>query len=163
LTPKLFEVIGSNLWSAKDDEIKKAFTACDRLPKDDLAGRDGCYGGFGKEFPTLMADLDVNKVDELSDEKLKRVYDLCLLADSREGSAACMVHALNSLYWGGENDRGVSISYCNQMDNDYFQKSCFMALISAVYAYIDDRSYLNEFCSELPVGYDIECRQRLSS
>ena len=161
LTPHLFEFAGADLGFPTEKDYKTSFPYCDRLPKDG-ANRDACYGGFGKEFVVLAQERDIRKIDKMTDEQLSKVYEWCLLADNKEGSDACMVHAMNSLYWGGENDRGAAIRFCGVMTEPYYQKSCYLGLIDAVSFYIDDYNYREGFCQELPDGYREDCQQRLT-
>lgn len=162
LTPHLLQLAGADIGFPTQEDYKTAFPYCDRLPKDDGANRDACFGGFGKEFVVLAQDRDIRRIDQINEEQMKDVYGWCLLADNRGGSAACMLHAMNSLYWGGENDRGAAIRFCGVMTEPYYQKSCYLGLIDAVSFYIDDYNYREGFCQELPDGYREDCQQRLT-
>lgn len=163
LTPYLWEVVGADLGFPKADDFKKAFPLCDRLPKEDGANRDACYGGFGKEFVGLVLGRDIrgSALENITDAKLQQVYGWCLLAGNKEGSAACMLHALQALYWGGENDRSIALRFCDLISTPYYRNSCFLNLINAVSFYIEDTRYREEFCRAIPAVLQEECRGKL--
>src|SRR3989344_2099777 len=164
LTPHLFELGGANLGLPTEKNFKIAFPFCDALPDTLKAERDACYGGFGKEFVVLAKDRDVRKIDEMSDAELEKVYSWCKLADNKEGTGACILHAMQSLYWGGENNRGVAIRFCRNMNDETDNRStCFFPLIGVVNQYVSDQSYRQEFCSEIPEEYRFDCNNRLIS
>lgn len=164
LTPYLWEIVGADLGSPASKDFKKSFPLCDNLPADDGANRDACYGGFGKEFVGLVLGRDIrgSALENITDAQLQQVYDWCLLAGNKEGSAACMLHALQALYWGGENPKSIAIRYCNVPADSYYQRSCFMGLIDAVFFYIQDRSYKKAFCREIPRAYSKDCIRKLN-
>lgn len=164
LTPYLFQTAGADLGSPTPENFKKAFTFCNALPASDAPSRDACYGGFGKEFTVLARDRDIrqNSVENITDEQLAKVNEWCQLADSKEGGGACIVHAVNSLYWGGENNRTGAVRFCKLISDSYFQNTCMYNLITSVSFYIDDKNYRTDFCMDLPETYQSDCRQRLN-
>ncbi|MCE9549082.1 hypothetical protein K8Q98_01650 [Candidatus Nomurabacteria bacterium] len=164
LTPYLFEAVGANLGKPTAKDFAKAFKFCDLIPKDKSSERDACFGGFGKEFDGLVQGRDIRQgsINNLSSTQLKQIYDWCLLASNKLGINSCVVHALNSLYWGGENERSVSVNFCTQIEDEFFQGSCFNALINAVSYYIQDLNYRKLFCEELPEAYQPECNKILN-
>lgn len=163
LTPHLFGVVGADVGFPSPNDFEKAFTFCDKIPIDEFGNRDACYGGFGKEFVVLAAGRDIrtSTLEQVSDKQLRQSYEWCLLADSKEGTAACVLHATNSLYWGGENDRSLAIRFCSVIDEVYYQRSCFMNLIGNVSFYIQEQTYKKEFCEEIPLVYREECHAKL--
>ena len=163
LTPFLFEAAGADVGNPNAEDFKKAFKFCDQIPSAESGNRGACFGGFGKEFDGLVQRRDIRQgsINSISSEKLKQIYDLCLLAGDREGQRSCLTHAMNSLYWGGENDRAVSVRFCNEVSDPDFKQSCFSSLTSAVSYYIKDRSYRGEYCSEIPNDYKEECKRVL--
>ena len=163
LTPYLWEVVGANLGFPQAEDFEKSFVLCDNLPLDDVSNRDACYGGFGKEFVSLVLGRDIRAqaLENITDEQLKQIYEWCQLAGNQDGSSACTVHAVYSLYWGGENDRGLAIRFCGIIDDSYYQHSCFMNLIDNVAFYINEQTYKKEFCEELPFVYREACQGKL--
>ena len=159
LTPHLFEVAGINTWTP----TTKAFPFCEGISIQDTSSRDACYGGFGKEFIgwALGRDIRTSSVQNITEEQLELVYDSCLLAGSNEGSLSCIKGAMSSLFWGGENDRSVAISFCSFMPDSYYQNACFEHLIGAVDYYIKNDGYKIEFCGEIPDTYQEECHKKL--
>ena len=144
-------------------DFEKAFPLCERLPVSDLRNRNSCYGGFGKEFTVLAMGRDIraSSIEKVTNEQLERIYDWCLLAKKREGIEACLSSAMQSLYWGGENDRRIATRFCSVLRDPYYERSCFMDLTGAVGYYIQDKNYRREFCQELPASYREICEGKL--
>lgn len=163
LTPHLFEAAGADLGWPLPEHFQKAFLFCNKIPLADSQNRDACYGGFGKEFVVLAKVRDIRKVEQMSDKELVRVYGWCRLADNQEGTRSCIFHAVQSLYWGGENNRGTAVRFCRLVSNTTYQISCFERLIGAVGFYIKDQYYRNSFCSELPYELQENCKSRLGT
>lgn len=160
LTPNLLKAAGANLANPGPADFEKAFKFCDEIPEIDTMYRDVCYGGFGKEFVVLAKNRDVRNIENITNEELTTIYEWCLLARDEEGIKACINHALQSLYWGGENNRGVAVNFCSLVQNQFHQLSCFRTLIGAVSFYINDADYKREFCEELPPIYHEKCRNK---
>lgn len=162
LTPFLWEVVGANMASPTVTDFEKAFKLCDSLSEDDERIREACYGGFGKEFIVLAKSRDIRKIENMTDEELRNVYEWCTLAKIPLGIAACINNAASSLYWGGENNRNTVIRYCNNIVDENFRDSCISYLIGNVKFYIDDPKYNREFCLELDTKYRQSCFSKLS-
>lgn len=161
ITPYLWEAAGADIAHPAGKDFAASFKFCDALPESDLAGRDACFGGFGKEFTTLANNRDIRSVDQMSDQQMRTVYDWCDLAGNKNGIAACVVHAMNSLYWGGENKPAGAIRLCNIISDEYQQRSCFMGLIQSVRTYQSDGVYRDAFCKDVPKSYAAPCREIL--
>lgn len=164
LTPFLWESVGADLGFPSADDFKRSFPICNTLAVDDGRDRDACFGGFGKEFVGLVQSRDIRKgaIGSITDQQLAQVYQWCKLADNKEGTAACIVHAMNSLYWGGENDPKIATRFCGVMsDEDYNQGSCYTNLIGSVSQYVKDSKYRQNFCNGLPSNHQGHCRERL--
>ncbi|MEJ0021016.1 MAG: hypothetical protein WDN47_00350 [Candidatus Doudnabacteria bacterium] len=161
LTPHLFQMAGADLGNPGPKDFEKAFTFCAKLPVSNRVNWDNCYGGFGKEFPVLVNGRNVENVQDLDDAKLKTVYSWCQLAKVSAGVTDCMNSALSSLYWGGENNRDVAIRFCNAVSDAQNQSLCFTSLSGAVSYYIQDHSYRESYCSEIPQAYQTDCRRLL--
>jgi hypothetical protein len=161
LTPHLFEFAGANLGRPLPENFKKAFTYCNKIPKNKVGERISCYGGFGKEFVVLVNDRNVQSIEDLSEEKLKRIYEWCDLADDPQGVIDCMKFSLQSLYWGGENDKKVAIAYCGLIPNEENSKICYDDLINSVGYYYNDANYHEAFCREVPESVRSTCNSRL--
>ena len=162
ITPYLWEAVGADLGHPSEKDFAASFTFCDALASNDAAGRDVCFGGFGKEFTTLANNRDIRNVDQMNEGQMRQVYDWCLLAKNKNGIASCVISAMNSLYWGGENNRAGAIRFCSVIPDDYEQRSCFMGLIQAVQTYRSEAGYREAFCKELPRAYQKECIDRLA-
>ena len=83
------------------------------------------------------------------------------LANETDGVNACLLQALSSIFWGGENDRTASIRFCKVIKSIEEQQSCFIDLIGQVLFYVKDATYRKSFCSELPTEFNVECKDRL--
>lgn len=164
LTPFLFEAVGADMRQPTEKDFIKAFEICDLIPENNIRDRDSCFGGFGKEFDGLVQGRDIRQgsINNIKEDKLKQIYDWCLLANDKEGINSCIKSALRSLYWGGENDRRVSINFCSVVSDQYFKDSCFRSLVGSVSFYIKDKDYRESFCAELPEEYKIDCKKALN-
>lgn len=161
LTPHLFEAAGADLARPQPKDYEAAFRLCDRITPASAAERTACFGGFGKEFTVLAQDRDVRRIDQMDDSRLRLVYEWCRLARDDGGTMACNEQAMQSLYWGGENDRRAAIRFCGLIDHAGFQQRCFSDLIGAVGFYVRDAEYQRTFCAELPAGFKKECSATL--
>lgn len=161
ITPYLWEAVGADLGHPISKDFSASFKFCDALPADDFAGRDVCFGGFGKEFTTLANERDIRNVDQMDETHMRQVYDWCVLAGSKNSIASCVASAMNSLYWGGENNPDGAIRLCGVIADAYQQRSCFMNLIQSVRTYRSDSKYRNTFCSNLPEQYVAPCKETL--
>lgn len=161
ITPYLWEATGADLGHPTEKDFVASFKFCDALPTDDFAGRDVCFGGFGKEFTTLANERDIRNVDQMDEAHMKQVYDWCALAQSENSIASCAASAMNSLYWGGENKPEGAIRFCNVIPDKSQQRSCFMNLIASVQTYRSDGAYREAFCKAIPASYQTECTDHL--
>lgn len=160
LTPHLITYAGGNLANPAPEDFKRAIRVCDTIPKTDVVARDSCFGGFGKEFIVLVHSRDIRTMVSLTDEEMKNVYEWCSYARVSDGVTACLRTAVNSLYWGGENDSSVAIRFCNVLPEGE-QQACFDNLVGAAYFYNSDNERINdEFCSKLPEKYQRQCRTK---
>lgn len=162
LTPYLFEAVGAEMSRPNPLDFEKAFLLCNKLPLSDTYGREACYGGFGKEFVVLARSRDVRNIENMSNGELMAVYEWCQLGKSKESLDYCIASAMNSIYWGGENNKAAAIRFCNILSTGIDQKTCFTELIGAVSYYIEDKSYRTQFCLSLPDTFKESCRVRLS-
>lgn len=161
LTPYLWEAVGTDLGHPTEKDFEASFRICDKLPNSDFLNRDGCFGGFGKEFVALANNRDIRSVAAMNEPQMRQIYQWCLLAKNQNGSAACVVNAMGALYWGGENSRGGAVRFCNVINDNYLKGSCFIHLIGAVETFIGDRNYREQFCKEVPSQHHTECQNRL--
>lgn len=164
ITPQLFRAAaGSNIDRPDPDTFEKAFSYCDQIPIGQSENRKACFGGFGKEFTVLAQDRDIRRIDQMDNSKLSLVYSWCRKAGSAEGENACLSNALDSLYWGGENDPDVSIRFCGILADGTDSDDCFEHLLSNVDHYTSDAWYQEQFCAALPEQFEARCRERLMS
>ncbi len=161
LTPHLFRAAGADLAAPQPRDYAAAFRFCERISPSNAQARGACFGGFGKEFTVLAKDRDIRRIEDMTDAELKRVYEWCMLAEDRGGTAACIEQAMQSLYWGGENDRNAAIRFCMIINDQAYRDGCMGDLIGAVGFYIRDRNYHEAFCAELSADYRRRCRDRL--
>lgn len=162
LTPYLFMAAGANLGNPEPVYFKKAFSFCEEVPVTDIAAREACFGGFGKEFVPLAQSRDIRKIDQMTETQLKTVYGWCQEAPIKEGMLACLTHGLSSLYWGGENDPGAAIKLCQVTDDPQLKNSCYRNLISMVFYFQRNNiSAKASFCSRLPDPHRSQCETSL--
>jgi len=159
ITPELLTAVGADLARPTPENFTDAFKICHTVVRPDL--RDICYASLGKEFVALARDRDIRAVETATDSQLKTMYEWCTLAESRSGAESCMKSALQSLFWGGENNRSASVRFCSLISDAEHQDSCFRELTGAVGYYIDDMRYYKSYCSEIPERLREECRSTL--
>lgn len=162
ITPYLFIAAGGTLENPGTN-FTKAFSYCNSVPTEEKENRDACFGGFGKEFIVLAQNRDVRRIDQMTDSQLGQVQTWCGQAGDRDGTAACVINAVNSMYWGGENDYHTAINFCRLSSDDYQRNSCFVDLIGAVFYYRTDSPYRQAFCSALPQPYQNDCVGRINA
>lgn len=157
LTPHLFKLAGGSLSSPTPESFAKAFDFCKAIPMTSSSERRACSGGLGKEFVVLAQNRDVRRIDQMNDDQLRTVHSWCALANSPFDAAACTTSAMNSLYWGGENDPGAAIRFCATAGPD-IQGPCFSELFGAVnYFMRGDRNYKSSFCKLVPEAQTAQC------
>jgi len=159
ITPYLLEAAGANLGYPGPSDFEKAFVFCDELPNGSQE-RDRCFGGFGKEFLVLAQDRDVRNIESMTSEQMRTVHAWCALANDEEGTRACIRSAVQSAYWGGENDPRAALLLCRTSGKEY-QVGCFKDLIDEVSYYVNDAAYREQFCASLPSEIQEECRSSL--
>lgn len=161
LTPRFFELAGSDLANPGDDIFKKSFPYCDQLAQDDNPGRFACFGGFGKEFVVLAQKRDIRKIDQIQISQIRQIFSWCNLAPDNRGAAACLDTALSSIYWGGENNYHTAINFCSESVDDRYKEHCINNLIGMVSYYQSDKNYRSEFCNALTGDFKKTCQHLL--
>lgn len=116
ITPHLVKAAGGSFDTGipSDAVLKKAFSFCTALP---------CFAGFGKEFIVLVHHRDSRTLADMPDEEMREVFRLCSLA-GKNGELPCLTHALDSLYWGGENDPKAAKRFCEIMESTTLGEQC---------------------------------------
>ncbi len=161
LTPHLFDTLDKSIGQAGPAEYQEAIAFCDKVPRSDPNSRNACFGGFGKEFAILAIHRQILDLNSATDEQLANVNNWCTLVKDRDGLQACLMTALGSYYWGGENDPHISIRFCGVITDPAYHDMCFHHLIGSVGYFIADTKYKTKFCSDLPPGYREDCRAKL--
>lgn len=160
LTPRLFEVSGATLASPNPKFFNKAMSYCEAIPKGNR-NRATCLGSFGKEYIVLANARNIQSVEKMTNDQLKLVYTWCSLGP-QEGLSPCLGSALQSLYWGGENDPDVSIRFCDIIPIKKEKDACVDGLIGSVGYYLkSDLGYKESFCEKIPKEYQDICKSKL--
>lgn len=159
ITPYLWEAIGANINNPTEEHFAKSFKLCNAIHEENF--RRICFGGFGKEFVALAQSKDIRKVETMNDDALKKVVDWCQLADEKYAVNACLISALSSIFWGGENDYHASIRFCNAVSDSTSQSACFTNLIGQSSYFIKDHKIKESFCKELPNQFLQVCKSRM--
>lgn len=164
ITPYLWEAVGANLGNLKDTDFEKSFAICNSIESSQKVERDACFGGFGKEFVSLSLGRDIRKIENMSGSQFSQVYNSCRLAKIKEGTASCIISAVNAIYWGGENKKEASIGFCSTIPDTYFKNTCFINLTSAALYFNrgNDKNIIN-FCNSLPSNYKNDCFEKIKS
>jgi len=156
ITPHLLEAAGADLGQPTPDDFEKAFTYCNRLPEEEWLTRDACYGGFGKEFVVLAGSRDIRDIGSLDEDALRRVHEWCALSDTELGEGSCMVNALRSLFWGGENNPDGSFTFCS-LASPQLQNTCYAELTAAIGFFLEGEPNKRTLCNRLPEPYQSDC------
>ncbi len=112
LTPHFFEMNGGSLFHPGGREFTQAFSYCSSIPAQEIQNRSSCFGGIGKELPTLAMARDIRVIDQIPPEKLALVYSWCALGKTNEATGGCVRQVVESLFWGGENDPKGAALFC---------------------------------------------------
>ncbi len=156
LTPRLLELAGAQLARPDPSTFPKAFSFCDAVPTKDQKLRDSCFGGFGKEFVPLAGSRDIRAVDSFSDQQYSLAAGWCALSGPDDGKRSCVGQALESVFWGGENDLAASFRFCAVAPAD-LQDACYKKLGNNIQRYLLG-AVRERWCSELSVDYRDVCK-----
>ncbi len=164
LTPRLFTAQGGDLGHPGEREFTDAFLSCERIPKEEKENRNACFGGIGKELPTLVQARDIRRIDALTQEQLSTVSHWCALGGTEEAEGACSRAVAQSLFWGGENDPRAATAYCGVSDGRDTQAECYQELVRANAFYHGADAAGARVCSLIPRSLKGECeRARLEA
>lgn len=159
ITPFLFEAAGADLGRPLPPEFERGFAFCKELP-DGSKERKMCFSGFGKEFLVLAQDRDVRAIESMNADQMYLVLSWCELAHDEEGTSECILSAVYSAYWGGENKPDAAILLCSVAESSY-QEGCFEGLTEEVGEYVDDTAYRSDYCTKIPEQYREHCEDAL--
>ncbi|MBI5613352.1 hypothetical protein HY947_00335 [Candidatus Gottesmanbacteria bacterium] len=160
LTPHLLLRAGGSLADPRDESWSEAMKYCELLHDGD-PNKGICYGGFGKEFILIALGKDIRKINDMNDVQLGILYSLCTLALNTFGVNECVRSAVNSLYWGGENDYHVGLRFCQGISQSDTKTVCFENLTGAVFYYSTSETLERTFCKDIPVEYTDICMKKL--
>lgn len=158
ITPHLFTVVGSDLTDPTPEAIRDAFALCMGLPAES-SNQGACFRGFGKELVNVVIKNDIRTVDTISNEQARLMYEKCALAPTTFGRQQCMVHLVNSLYWGGENSQDSSVLFCSQVSEESDKSLCFRHFLGAVSFYTSGTSAYAAVCNQIPQEYASLCKK----
>ena len=156
LTPHLIETAGGDLGSPQPEDFRIGMAYCDALTEREE--RRACFGGFGKEFPVILASRDVRGVTALPESAMRTMHEWCALAPAEDGRRDCSFQSVASLYWGGENDFQASVRYCSVVADEADAKDCFVRLADMARFFRGrDARYMRDFCAAYPETYRSSC------
>ncbi len=135
LTFNIIEPLKESYPTLTESDIKTAFERCNRIPQTETLNRDYCFGGVIKEFIPLLRKRDVRLLETLGKDELAKIYQACKLAPVEDGTISCIRHAVNTLYWGGENKPDTAIGFCNVISDKGQQDLCLSHVTGAVNFY----------------------------
>ncbi len=116
-------------------DVKTAFAVCNQISREDPMNRDFCFGGVIKEFIPLLRKRDIRSLETLGNDELVKIYQACKLAPVEDGTISCIRHAVNTLYWGGENKPDSAMDFCKVISDKGQQDLCLSHLTGAVNFY----------------------------
>ncbi len=158
ITPHLFGFDGGNEHNPTPSDYKRALPYCEKLLGDE---KKACVEGFGKEFIVLAQDRDIRAIDLMTDAQFEKVMSWCDFAASRESVGMCIIGALRSVFWGGENNPVASVRFCNVADKKGFGKECFSDLYFGASLYMPRKIDRERVCQSVPDLYQKECVSKL--
>jgi hypothetical protein len=161
LTPHLVTFVGGDLGNPSREVIAKAMALCKTIPSSRQADKDACYRGFGKEFVAIVHARDTRDVSSYTDSELVALFEYCQLAPEESGIRACVAHATNSLYWGGENHWSTAVRFCSVISDTNIKSACMSNLIGEVGYYNTSSDYRRDFCRDIPQEFQDECGRML--
>jgi hypothetical protein len=120
------QAAGANLGAPDPATFPKAFSFCNAVADDTL--KDLCYGSFGKEFIPLAAGHDIRSVDQFSDAQYSEAISWCMTGTNARIATDCVNMALDSVFWGGENDPQASFRFCALVPDAKMRNACYAKL-----------------------------------
>ncbi len=157
LTPRLFEVAGIDIGRPDPALFPLALSYCDAIPLSSARLREACYGGFGKDFLGFVADRDIRTIDQLPSGAYARAAQWCTLANPRDGREACIREALESVFWGGENDPSAAFRFCSVTPAE-LTEGCYKDLADLIRHYLQGEERAR-VCAGLPNSYQNVCSE----
>lgn len=159
ITPFIFDAAGAQGGNPTPEIYKKSFAYCDAVA--DERHRQSCYGGLGKEFVVLSQDRDIRTIEDTPNERLSLTISWCDEAEKEESNIACLLSALDSLYWGGENDPEVSVRFCSLVTSTVAESECFSHLFDITSYYQKDSDILKSICASVPSKFQAQCAESI--
>lgn len=148
ITPYIFDAAGAVNGNPTPEIYPASFAFCDAVENDQH--RETCYAGLGKEFIVLAQDRDIRRMEDTPDDKLQLAASWCMLAEKEEAQKACLLDILNSIFWGGENDPGVSVRYCSLQEPGAIRDACFDHLYMIAGFYVPEPARREKICELTP-------------
>jgi hypothetical protein len=159
ITPFIFDAAGAQGGNPTPEIYKESFAFCDGVEND--AHREACYAGLGKEFIVLAQDRDIRRIEDTPDDLLQLAASWCMLAEKEEAQRACLTDILDSIFWGGENDFGVSVRYCSLLTPQSISDTCFLHLFQIASYYVPQPNRREDICSLVPENQKKQCSEKL--
>ena len=163
LTSELWKKVGIDLGSPDPELFDDAFALCDVIPSSRPELRYSCYGGFGKEFVPLALARDIREIGRFAERETAIVEDWCSRAEAVDGRRSCIRQAVQSLFWGGENDSAITFRFCSLIQSEPLQDTCYQELDSAIHAYIREPERHDSLCAQVPSSFREECAKPVIS
>ncbi len=158
MTPELWQSVGIDLGMPQPELFDDAFALCDSIRASAPELRAACFGGFGKEFVPLALGRDIRAINSFGARESALVEDWCSRAEAADGVRSCIHQAVQSLFWGGENDPEITFRFCAAITSGVSKDSCYAELDSAIASYTRDNVRM-ALCSRLPETYRRSCAQ----
>jgi len=164
LTPNLFTFGGGNLGNLSEKNYRQAFSFCERIPQNEPQSRASCFGGIGKELPTIVMARDIRAIDQIPAPKLATVHEWCELGETTEAVGGCIRSVVQSLIWGGENDPYAAGVFCSLTPGGTSHEACIDELMNAASFYLTpDNPKRDRVCEPLSGEDATTCSSRLLS
>lgn len=160
LTPRLIDMSGTSWGNPDPAFFPKAFSFCRQIQNPNH--RSSCYGGFGKDFPNVANNRNIETFDKMTDGKVANIFYWCDKAGDKDATDTCVSYALGSFYWNGANSFQIPLHLCNVIMDPSHKSVCFDNLINLVAGNPGTLPYYQSFCSALPFDFQKNCRNKLN-
>ncbi len=134
---------------------KEAISYCERIPIAQVANREACYGGFGVDFVYFVNGYDDRKFEDMEDDALRTVHDLCALSETLDAISPCTLTAADMVLSRGEGLRAAS-AFCRLTPDPVVKERCYNTIIDLSEKYLPGQG-LRALCTFLPVDQQTAC------
>lgn len=158
LTPHLIDASGTSWGNPDPAFFPKAFSFCKAIANP--MQRDSCFGGFGKDFPLVTNNRNIETFDGMTDGQFANLFYWCSASNDSHATDVCLSYALGTFYWNGANSFTVPLHLCRVIPDKQHQSACYDNLINLIAGNPGTAPYFRSFCSSLPIDFQTTCKEK---